>query len=337
VSKITIIDPTLRDGSHAVKHMLTLEQISLYSKAAEAANIPILEVGHGLGIGASSFQIGKSLCTDAEMISTSLAELKNTSLCVFAIPGIATINKDIEPMIDLGVNVFRIGTHCTEADLSRKHIEYITSKNKIAYGNLMMSHMADKELLLQESKKMQDYGVEGVVLMDSAGAYSPDDVKEKIGYLVENLEVKIGFHGHNNLGLAIANSLAAVQVGAKITDGTARGFGAGAGNTQLEVLVAVLEKEGFHTGVDLYKILDAAELVEEHIANNIPVTKSLSIISGLSGVCGAFTKHIENAAKEYNVDSRDICFELGKRHTVAGQEDLIIEVALNLVNSIEKN
>ena len=330
MSSLTIIDPTLRDGSHAIRHQLTAKQVRLYSEAAEKAGIPVLEVGHGLGLGASSFQIGKSLCSDHDIISTSLSALNNTKLCVFVIPGIATINKDIKPMMDIGVEVFRTGTHCTEADLSRKHIEYIALQGKTAYGSLMMSHMANKETLLEECKKMQDYGAKGAVLMDSAGNYTPDDVREKVSYLVEHLQLEIGFHGHNNLGLAVANSLAAVQCGATITDGTAVGFGAGSGNTQLEVLVAVLEKSGFATGVDLYGVLDAAAVCKEHIMTSSPAISPLGIISGLYGVCGAFTKHIERAASEYNVDARDICFELGKRNTVAGQEDLIFEVAIAL-------
>ncbi|MDD5079036.1 MAG: 4-hydroxy-2-oxovalerate aldolase [Candidatus Omnitrophica bacterium] len=325
--EILILDPTLRDGSHVLYHQITEKHLSLYAEAVEAARVPILEIGHGLGIGASSLQIGKSLLSDALMIRTVIGKLKNTKLCVFVIPGIATINKDLKPALDLGVEVFRIASHCTEADLTQKHIEYIAGAGKIAYGSLMMSHMASKEVLLEECRKMEDYGAKGVTLMDSAGASLPDVVREKIGYLSSRLSIPVGFHAHNNLGLAIMNTIVAIESGATIIDGTSRGFGAGTGNAQLEVLVPVLEKMGYKTGIDLYKILDAAELAEKEFINDMPKIDTLGLVMGITGICGAFTKHIERIAKEYDIDARDICFELGKRKTVAGQEDLIVEVA----------
>jgi 4-hydroxy 2-oxovalerate aldolase len=195
----------------------------------------------------------------------------------------------------------------------------------------MMSHMATAKTLLQEALKMELYGAEGIILMDSAGAYLPADVEEKIGKLVNGLKVPVGFHAHNNLGMGIANSIAAIQAGAKILDGTARGFGAGAGNAQLEVLIAVLEKMNYITGVDLYKILDAADLAEKHILQIVPYIKSESVISGLSGVFSGFAKHVNRISIEYNVDPRDVYVELGNRRVVGGQEDLIIEVVMDLV------
>lgn len=197
----------------------------------------------------------------------------------------------------------------------------------------MMSHMASKEILAEEAMKMESYGAEGIVIMDSAGAYLPDDVTERIAHLVSALTIPIGFHAHNNLGMAIANSIAAARAGTSILDGTARGFGAGAGNTQLEVLVAVLEKMGFSTGIDLYKILDAAEVAEKELMETIPSIKSISVVSGLAGVFSGFAKHVERIAGEYGVDPRDVFFELGRRKVVAGQEDLIIEVAMELAAS----
>lgn len=325
--KILISDPTLRDGSHAISHQLTLEQVRTYAKAANAAGIPILEVGHGNGLGASSLQVGESLVDDLELLKAAREQLKESKLGIFVLPGFATIENDLKPALKIGVDVVRVATHCTEVDIAERHITFLRERGKEVYGNLMMTHMASKETLIEECLKLESYGAEGVILMDSAGSYFPGEVEDKIGALVNILKIPVGFHAHNNLGLAIANSLAAIQAGASILDGTARGFGAGAGNAQLEVLVAVLEKLGYSTGIDLYKMLDAADIAEKELLKSIPSPRSISIVSGLAGVFSGFAKHVERIAKEYNVDARDIFFELGRRKAVAGQEDLIIEVA----------
>ena len=332
---ILITDPTLRDGSHAVQHQLTREQIAQYAKAAENAGIPILEVGHGNGIGASSMQVGQSLLEDVEMIRAARENLSSTKLCVFDMPSFATINKDLKPSINAGVDVFKVGAHCTEADITQKHIEYVRGQGKAVYGNLLMTHMASKETLLEECLKMESYGAQGVILMDSAGAYFPQDVKEKIAYLTTGLSIPVGFHAHNNLGMAIANSIAAADAGATILDGTACGFGGGAGNAQLEVLVAVLDKMGYSTGIDLYRMLDAAALAEKLLLKVVPFSRPVNIVSGLAGVFSGFAKHVELAAEEYHLDPRDVFFELGRRNVVAGQEDFIIEVAYRMVK-VEK-
>lgn len=328
--RIIISDPTLRDGSHAVQHQLSVQQISAYAEAAESAGIPIVEVGHGNGLGASSLQVGVSLENDFAMIEAARAKLSKTKLGIFAIPGFATVRKDIRPAIDLGVDVVRIASHCTEADITQTHINFVRERGKEVYGVLMMSHMAPNDVLLGECRKLESYGAEGVILMDSAGASIPSDVTERVGYLVENFGLPIGFHAHNNLGLAVANSIAAVQAGAAIVDGTARGFGAGAGNTQLEVLIAVLEKMGYSTGIDLYKMLDLSDIAEKELMPSVPVIRPSSIVSGLAGVFSGFSKHVDRIAKEYKVDPRDIFFELGKLRVVAGQEDRILEVAAKL-------
>jgi 4-hydroxy 2-oxovalerate aldolase len=182
---------------------------------------------------------------------------------------------------------------------------------------------------------MELYGAEGIIIMDSAGAYLPNDVHEKISALVNRLKVPVGFHAHNNLGLAIANSITAVESGARILDGTAKGFGAGAGNAQIEVLVAVLEKMDYVTGIDLYKILDASDLAEEKVMNTVPIIKSDSIVSGLSGVFSGFSKHVTRISNEYELDPRDVYRELGKRRIVAGQEDIIIEIVMDLIRNRE--
>ncbi len=330
MNKIIISDPTLRDGSHAIKHQLTTEQVAKYCQAIDQTGVPIVEVGHGNGIGASSIQVGLSRESDKDLLETARRNLKNAKLGVHCIPGFATIYRDIAPAIEIGVDIFRIACHCTEADITERHITYVRKQGKVAYGVLMMAHMAPIEVLVQEALKMESYGAEAIIIMDSAGAFLPDVIEKLICALVSRLTIQVGYHGHNNLGLGVANSLIAVKNGASIIDGTARCFGAGAGNTQLEIVVAVLEKMGFNTGVDLYKLLDVSDLAEEILIETIPTVKSISLVSGLAGVFSGFTKHVERISKEYNVDPRDVFFRLGKRGIVAGQEDMIIEEALKI-------
>ena len=329
--KILISDPTLRDGNHAVRHQLNRENFIAYCHAAETAGVPIIEVGHGNGLGASSLLVGECKLSDEEILTVSRATLKKSKLAIHVIPGFCTIKSDLARAVDLGVDIFRVGSHCTEADITDRHIEYARNSGKEAYGVLMMSHMASPEILLEEAKKMESYGAEAIVIMDSAGAYFPSDVTQRISILVEGLSIPVGFHGHNNLGMAVSNSVAAVNAGATIIDGSIRGFGAGAGNTQLEVLVAVFERLGFETGIDLYKILDAADLAERDFNPIAPFSSPVSIVSGLAGVFSGFSKQVSMSAQEYKVDPRDIFFELGRRKAVAGQESLIIEVAQALV------
>ena len=328
--KILISDPTLRDGNHAVRHQLSRENFINYCKAAESAGVPIVEVGHGNGLGASSMLVGECSLTDEEILAVSRANLSKSRLAIHVIPGFCNIKHDLAMAVDAGVDVFRIASHCTEADITDRHIAYIRQAGKEAYGVLMMSHMASPAVLLEEAKKMESYGAEAIIIMDSSGAYFPSDVTTRIGTLVDGLSVPVGFHGHNNLGMAVINSVAAVNAGATIIDGTVRGFGAGAGNTQLEVLVAVFDRLGFETGIDLYKILDAADIAEKEFNPVAPHISPMSIVSGLAGVFSGFAKQVGQAAKDYNVDARDIFFGLGKRNAVAGQESLIIEVARDL-------
>ena len=333
IKQILISDSTLRDGNHACAHQLSIEQIAIYAEAADNAGVPILEVGHGNGLGASSLQVGLCKETDKDMLETARKHLSKTKLGIHVIPGFATIKRDLVNAIDIGVDVIRVASHCTEADITQRHLGYVRERGKEAFGVLMMSHMAPAEVLVEEAQKMELYGAEGIIIMDSAGAYLPSDVQEKISALVNGLKVPVGFHAHNNLGMAIANSIIAIESGAKMLDGTARGFGAGAGNAQIEVLVAVLEKMDYITGIDLYKILDASDLAEKKVVNTVPIIKSDSIVSGLSGVFSGFSKHVTRISSEYEVDPRDVYRELGKRKIVAGQEDIIIEIVMDLIRN----
>ena len=331
--KILVSDATLRDGNHAVSHQISERQIAIYCEAADFAGVPIVEVGHGNGLGASSLQVGEAAVDDKAMLTIARKHLKKSQLGIHVIPGFATIERDLKPAIDYGVDVFRIAAHCTEADITERHIRFCKMEGKIVFGVLMMSHMIEKEILADEAKKMQDYGAEGIILMDSAGNYLPSDVKDKVGFLKENLQVSVGFHAHNNLGMGIANSVAAIEAGASIVDGCSRSFGAGAGNAQLEVLVAVLERMGYDLGIDLYKILDASDLAERELMEKIPTIGSASIVSGLSGVFSGYLNPVNRIAKEFSIDPRDLFFELGRQKVVAGQEDIIIEIAEELSRS----
>ena len=326
---ITITDSSLRDGNHSVKHMITLDSIEKYCKFAEKANIPIIEVGHGNGLSASSLLIGKSLHTDYEMLSTARKNLKNTKLGIHIIPGIAT-RDDIQNAIDLGVDVFRVATHCTEATLSKSHIEFLKAKNLPVYGVLMMSALIDTNELLLQARIMEDYGADAVIIMDSTGTYLPNEVRERIVALKNSLKISVGFHAHNNLGSAIPNSLIAAEYGAEFIDACIRGFGAGAGNAALEILIPVFERSGFELGIDFESVIKEADSVMHYLVPNAPIPEPINVLTGLKRLFSGFEKPIINAAKLYDIEYSSLIFELGDRKLVAGQEDLILEVAQKL-------
>lgn len=330
MKNIIISDPSLRDGNHSVKHSISKDSIVRYCQFAEKAKIPIVEVGHGNGLGASSLLIGKSSISDFEILSTAKSHLQNTKLGVHSIPGLSTISKDIKPAIDCGVDIFRIATHCTEATLSKSHIEYLRNSNITVHGVLMMSALIDTKELVYQASIMQDYGAEAIIIMDSTGTYMPSDVTERIKALVDNLNIPVGFHGHNNLSLSVANSLIAVENGATIIDACICGFGAGAGNTPLEIIIPVLEKNNFSTSIDFELVIKEADNVLEYLVPKIPVPHAVNILTGLYKLFSGFEKPIMKASKLYNLEYSSLIFELGNRKLVAGQEDLIIEIAHKL-------
>ena len=330
MKNIIITDSSLRDGNHAVKHTITLDSIKRYCQFADGAGIPIVEVGHGNGLGASSLLIGRSPNTDKEILTTARENLKTSKLGIHIIPGIATVKKDIEQAIDLGVDVFRIATHCTEATLSKSHIEYLKSKNKTVFGVLMMTALADTKTLVENAKIMEDYGAEVVIIMDSTGTYLPKDVYERIDLLKNNLKIDIGFHAHDNLGLATANSLTAANYGTTYIDACIRGFGAGAGNAHLEMLIPVLEKSGYKIDIDFQKVIIEADKVMNYLVPNAPVSTPVNVLTGLNRLFSGFESPIIKASKLFGIEYSSLIFELGNRKLVAGQEDLILEVAQKL-------
>jgi 4-hydroxy 2-oxovalerate aldolase len=331
MKKIIITDSSLRDGNHSVKHTISLDSIERYCKFADRAGIPIVEVGHGNGLAASSLLIGKSTSTDKEMLIVARENLKNSKLGIHMIPGLATI-EDAKKAIEYGVDVFRVATHCTEATLSKSHIEYLSKAGKTVYGVLMMSALIDAEELANQALIMQEYGAEVIIIMDSTGTYLPNDVKERITCLKNKGIKKVGFHAHNNLGCAIANSLVAIECGAEYIDGCIRGFGAGAGNAQLEILIPVFESSGYSTGINFEETIKEADKVLEYLVPSCPISTPINILTGLKKLFSGFEKPIVNASKLYNIEYSSLIFELGNRKLVAGQEDLILEIAQKLKN-----
>lgn len=327
--RVLIYDPSLRDGHHAVRHRLGEEQLRAYAAAADAAGVPVVEVGHGNGLAASSLQVGQALLTDAQMQTVVRDALRHSRMSVFMLPGWGTTT-DLREAIARGVDMVRIAAHCTESDLTERHLGFLREAGVEGHGVLLMSHMASPEQLAEECARMVRFGATAVGIFDSAGHFLPNDVSERIAAITDAVDVPVIFHGHNNLGMAVANSVAAVAAGAGIIDGCARGFGAGAGNTQLEVVVPVLERLGYTTGIDLYALLDAADIAERDLMPAPPTISSVSLVSGLAGVFSGFKDRVLDIARREGVDPRDVFFELGRRQVIAGQEDLVVDVAIAL-------
>lgn len=332
MDKILINDTSLRDGNHAVSNNLTLKQIEQYVQTIDASGVDIIEIGHGHGLGGSSLQLGFATASDQEMMRIAKSNMQNAKLCVLILPGLGHINRELKAAIRENADIVRVAAHCTEADITQRHIQYVREHNRIAHGVLVLSHMAPKEKLLEEAEQMVSYGAQAIILMDSAGAYLPDEVQQKVGLLSQNLDVDIGFHAHNNLGLSIANALTAVKAGAVILDATAKGFGAGAGNAPIEVLVAALLKYNYNLSINFDKLLDAIEQSESFLAKEASVIKTENLVSGIYGVFSGFSKHVNRIAEEFDIDYIKIYEELGKRNVVAVQEDVIVEVAQKLKN-----
>jgi 4-hydroxy 2-oxovalerate aldolase len=326
---IKITEVSLRDGSHVVKHQFTEAQVKSVAKALDDAGMHYIEVSHGDGLGGSTLQYGKSLVDEMKLIEAAVEEAKQATIAVLLIPGIGTVH-ELKQANSLGADLVRVATHVTEADVSAQHIEYARKLGMETFGFLMMAHSAPVEKLVEQAKLMESYGAQGVYITDSAGALLPHEVRERVRALRQSLQVEVGFHAHNNLSLAVANTLAAIEEGATRIDGSVRCLGAGAGNTQTEALIAVLNRLGIDVGIDLYKIMDLAEEVVGPILPGSQEIRKGSLAMGYAGVYSSFLLHAESAAKRFNLDSRDILLELGKRKAVGGQEDMILDVAAEL-------
>ena len=324
-----LIDSTLRDGSHANSHQYDVHDVVAIVRGLDRAGLQVIEVAHGDGLGGSSFNYGFSKVDEKELIAQACAATTNAEIAVLLLPGIGLAD-DLRDVREMGVSVARIATHCTEADISEQHIKTAKGLDMETIGFMMMAHMNSPEGLVEQALLMQSYGADAIYIADSAGAMTTEDVRRRINALVEALDVPVGMHAHNNLSMAVANSIAAYEEGAKNLDGTSAGIGAGAGNCPTEILAAVSDKYGITTGVDVLALMDVAEEVVRPIMPRQQVIDRAGLILGYAGVYGSFLLHSQRAAERYNVSQAEILLELGRRQVVGGQEDMIIDVALEL-------
>lgn len=330
-----LTDTTLRDGSHAMRHQFTREQVRKVAQALDKAGIPVLEVTHGDGLAGSSIQYGFSRTNEMDLIEEARNAVTKAKIAALLLPGIGT-RKELKDAIARGIQVVRIATQCTEADISQQHFGMAKEMGLEAVGFLMMSHMRPPEFLAEQALLMESYGADCVYVVDSAGALLPDGAAARVRALRESLKIQVGFHAHNNLGVAIGNTLAAVDAGADQVDGCLRGLGAGAGNAATELIAAALDKLGYEHEWDVFALLDAAEFVVAPMMSFQPIPDRDSIAIGYAGVYSTFLLHAKRLGKQYNVDPLDILVELGRRKAVAGQEDWILDVTLELAKQKNK-
>ncbi|HBO11244.1 MAG TPA: 4-hydroxy-2-oxovalerate aldolase [Halieaceae bacterium] len=333
--KITVHDMSLRDGMHAKRHQISVEEMVTIATAMDEAGIPMIEVTHGDGLGGASVNYGFPAASDEDYLRAVCGAVKRTKVSALLLPGIGTVDH-LEMALDCGISTIRVATHCTEADVSEQHLTMASKIDGLdTVGFLMMAHMATPEQLVEQLKLMEGYGANCVYITDSAGYMLPDDVSARIALARQKLDpaTEIGFHGHHNLGMGIANSLAAVEAGATRIDGSLAGLGAGAGNTPLEVFIAVCERMGVETGVDLFKAMDVAEdLIVPLMEHMVRVDRD-SLTLGFAGVYSSFLLFAKRSADKYGLSARDILVELGRRGTVGGQEDMIEDLALDMARN----
>jgi len=328
---IRLTDTALRDGSHAKRHRFTAEDVRSVVRALDGAGVPVIEVTHGDGLGGSSLIYGRSKVDERELMRTAVETATQAKIAALMAPGIGTFD-DIRACRDLGVSILRVAVHCTEADVSEQHFGLARKLGLETVGFLMMAHSSSPENLAKQARIMADAGCQCVYIVDSAGAMILDDTTDRVSALVEELagDAQTGFHGHDNLAIAVANSVLAIRAGAVQIDGSARGYGAGAGNTRNEVLAAVCERLGIATGIDVMALIDAAEDVVRPVMDQECVIDRMSLVMGYAGVYSSFLRHAFNAAEQYDVRGSDILLECGRRSLVGGQEDQIISIAAEL-------
>ncbi|MDP9101713.1 MAG: 4-hydroxy-2-oxovalerate aldolase [Actinomycetota bacterium] len=329
---VRLTDSSLRDGSHAKRHQFTEEQVVAIVAALDAAGVPVIEVSHGDGLGGSSFNYGFSKTPEQDLMTAAVRTAKRAKIAFLMLPGLGT-KDDIRAATDSGATVCRVATHCTEADVSRQHFGLARELGLETVGFLMMAHSQPPESLARQARIMADAGCQCVYVVDSAGALVMEQAGDRVAALVAELgaDAQVGFHGHENLGLGVANSILAARAGAVQIDGSTRRFGAGAGNTPVEAFVAAADKLGIRTGVDVFGIIDAAEDVVRPVMDEECQLDRLALLMGYAGVYSSFLKHAYRQAERYGVSGAQLLVRAGERKLVGGQEDQLIDIALELV------
>lgn len=331
---VRVTDTSLRDGSHAKRHQFTETQVRSIVGALDDAGVPLIEVAHGDGLGGSSFNYGFSRTPERQLIRAAVSTARQARIACLMLPGVGT-KDDITAVAELGVEVIRIATHCTEADVSEQHFRLAREVGLETVGFLMMAHSSPPEALARQARIMVNAGCQCVYVVDSAGAMVMEDASDRVAAVLAEIgsEAQVGFHGHENLSVSVANTVLAVRAGAVQVDGSTRRFGAGAGNTSVEAMAAVFERLGIRTGIDVLKIIDAAEDVVRPVMDEECVLDRLSLIMGYAGVYSSFLKHAYRAAERYGVSGAEILLECGRQRLVGGQEDQIIQIAAELARA----
>ncbi|HEX4817761.1 MAG TPA: 4-hydroxy-2-oxovalerate aldolase [Nonomuraea sp.] len=326
---ITLVDTSLRDGMSSVSHRFTPDQVGAVTRGLDRAGVRVIEVAHGIGIGASSIQYGFAAATDVEYVRAAVAAADRADIAVLYVPGISTLAA-LDAVRDAGATTVRVATHCTEADCAEQPIRHARDHGMRVMSFLMMSHKLEPAALAEQAAKLESYGAQVIYVVDSAGALVPGSAGARVAALRDAVRADIGFHAHNNLGVGIGNALAAVEAGATFIDGSLRGLGASAGNAQTEVLAAALERAGHDPGVDVFALIEVAEHVMAPLMTEPQIVDETALLLGYAGLYSTFFHPAKRAAAKYGVPVRELLLELGRREVIGGQEDMIIDVAAEL-------